>query len=330
MAGARLRPRPRPGRAAAPARRDHRLRRPHARALRAHPRARRSSSTAPKDRARPPVRRPGHRQGDPGRAARRIEGMGHDLPRGAWPQIIGAITENAARAGRPPPSERRPENPLLKRRSVRCRGVAYEHVFACNAAPPTDERPSSCSSARSPSSPPHPRRDVSLARAGRGVRPPRGLGRSGAAARARTGSPGDARSRRWRRASTYVSRAGSSDCRYRAAFADGRAELLEGSRALAGGGRRARGRAARTGRATRRPRSSSGWCACRGSWPSSSPSAGVSRSAMSAGVEDEDGALLLRGRTPGGGGRAGARCAARSRAERHGRRRAARVRGPGA
>jgi pimeloyl-ACP methyl ester carboxylesterase len=31
----------------------------------------------------------------------RVEGMGHDLPRGAWPQIIGAIVENAARAGEP-------------------------------------------------------------------------------------------------------------------------------------------------------------------------------------------------------------------------------------
>ena len=31
-----------------------------------------------------------------------IDGMGHDLPRGAWPQIIGAIVENAARAERPP------------------------------------------------------------------------------------------------------------------------------------------------------------------------------------------------------------------------------------
>jgi hypothetical protein len=27
-----------------------------------------------------------------------VEGMGHDLPRGAWPQIIDAIAENAARA----------------------------------------------------------------------------------------------------------------------------------------------------------------------------------------------------------------------------------------
>jgi pimeloyl-ACP methyl ester carboxylesterase len=37
----------------------------------------------------------------PGARLVRIEGMGHDLPRGAWPQIIGAIVENAARAGQP-------------------------------------------------------------------------------------------------------------------------------------------------------------------------------------------------------------------------------------
>ncbi len=37
----------------------------------------------------------------PGARLVRIKGMGHDLPRGAWPQIIGAITENAARAGQP-------------------------------------------------------------------------------------------------------------------------------------------------------------------------------------------------------------------------------------
>jgi pimeloyl-ACP methyl ester carboxylesterase len=29
-----------------------------------------------------------------------IEGMGHDLPRGAWPQVVDAIAENAAAAGR--------------------------------------------------------------------------------------------------------------------------------------------------------------------------------------------------------------------------------------
>jgi pimeloyl-ACP methyl ester carboxylesterase len=30
-----------------------------------------------------------------------VEGMGHDLPRGAWPQIVDAIVANAARAGEP-------------------------------------------------------------------------------------------------------------------------------------------------------------------------------------------------------------------------------------
>ena len=37
----------------------------------------------------------------PGAKLVRIPGMGHDLPRGAWPRIIGEIAENAARAGQP-------------------------------------------------------------------------------------------------------------------------------------------------------------------------------------------------------------------------------------
>jgi pimeloyl-ACP methyl ester carboxylesterase len=37
----------------------------------------------------------------PGSRLLLIDGMGHDLPRGAWPQIIDAIAENAARAGTP-------------------------------------------------------------------------------------------------------------------------------------------------------------------------------------------------------------------------------------
>jgi pimeloyl-ACP methyl ester carboxylesterase len=37
----------------------------------------------------------------PGAHLLTIEGMGHDLPRGAWPQIIDAIVENAARARAP-------------------------------------------------------------------------------------------------------------------------------------------------------------------------------------------------------------------------------------
>ena len=38
----------------------------------------------------------------PGARLLMIEGMGHDLPRGAWPQLIDAIVENAGRAATPP------------------------------------------------------------------------------------------------------------------------------------------------------------------------------------------------------------------------------------
>jgi pimeloyl-ACP methyl ester carboxylesterase len=37
----------------------------------------------------------------PGARLVTIEGMGHDLPRGAWPRIVAAIAENAARADAP-------------------------------------------------------------------------------------------------------------------------------------------------------------------------------------------------------------------------------------
>ena len=37
----------------------------------------------------------------PGALLMLVEGMGHDLPRGAWPQIVEAIHANATRAGRP-------------------------------------------------------------------------------------------------------------------------------------------------------------------------------------------------------------------------------------
>jgi pimeloyl-ACP methyl ester carboxylesterase len=37
----------------------------------------------------------------PGARLLTIDGMGHDLPRGAWPRIVEAIAENAARAGAP-------------------------------------------------------------------------------------------------------------------------------------------------------------------------------------------------------------------------------------
>ena len=35
----------------------------------------------------------------PGARLQLVKGMGHDLPRGAWPQIIDAIAAHAARAG---------------------------------------------------------------------------------------------------------------------------------------------------------------------------------------------------------------------------------------
>jgi pimeloyl-ACP methyl ester carboxylesterase len=37
----------------------------------------------------------------PGARLLLIDGMGHDLPRAAWPQIVEAIADNAARAGAP-------------------------------------------------------------------------------------------------------------------------------------------------------------------------------------------------------------------------------------
>ena len=52
-----------------------------------------------------------------------------------------------------------------------------------------------------------------LARAGRRVRPPQGLGRAPAVARPASGSPGAARSRRARRASTSASRGRCASCR---------------------------------------------------------------------------------------------------------------------
>jgi pimeloyl-ACP methyl ester carboxylesterase len=40
----------------------------------------------------------------PGARLLTIEGMGHDIPRAAWPRILDAIEENAARAGEPAPT----------------------------------------------------------------------------------------------------------------------------------------------------------------------------------------------------------------------------------
>jgi pimeloyl-ACP methyl ester carboxylesterase len=42
----------------------------------------------------------------PGARLMMIEGMGHDLPRGAWPQIVDAIAEKPRAATRPPADER--------------------------------------------------------------------------------------------------------------------------------------------------------------------------------------------------------------------------------
>ena len=42
----------------------------------------------------------------PGARLMMIEGMGHDLPRGVWPQIIDAVAEHARAATRPPASGR--------------------------------------------------------------------------------------------------------------------------------------------------------------------------------------------------------------------------------
>ena len=60
-----------------------------------------SSSTAP---SRPLVDPSGGRataRAIPGARLLMIEGMGHDLPRGAWPQLIDAIVENTRRAAAP-------------------------------------------------------------------------------------------------------------------------------------------------------------------------------------------------------------------------------------
>ena len=86
------------GRRRAPARGDHRLRRPdgatcgRSRRPRWSSTAPRTGSSGPPAAARPPGR-------SPARELLMIEGMGHDLPRGAWPQIVDAIADNAARAG---------------------------------------------------------------------------------------------------------------------------------------------------------------------------------------------------------------------------------------
>ena len=82
----------------APARGDHRLRRPHD--------GRCGGSRAPtlvihgtNDKLVRPSGGRATAKAIPGARLLMIDGMGHDLPRGAWPRILDAIAENAARTG---------------------------------------------------------------------------------------------------------------------------------------------------------------------------------------------------------------------------------------
>ena len=105
MMAPELRPRSRPRRFGPPARSDHRLRRPHCRGApdqRAHARDPRIQGPDGE-----PVRRQGHREGHPRSAADGVEGMGHDLPEAAWPQIVPAIADHAHAADRARAAARR-------------------------------------------------------------------------------------------------------------------------------------------------------------------------------------------------------------------------------
>ena len=91
-----LRPRVQPGGHRAPARGDHRLGRSLAVLKRI---------TAPTlvihgkaDKLVSPSGGRATAKAIPGAKLLEIDGMGHDLPRGVWPQVIDAIAENAARA----------------------------------------------------------------------------------------------------------------------------------------------------------------------------------------------------------------------------------------
>jgi pimeloyl-ACP methyl ester carboxylesterase len=90
---------PRPHVGQPPARRHRRVGQPHGRAAPHH----RADARDPRHRrqARLPLRWPRHARAIPGARLVKIEGMGHDLPRGAWPQVIDAIVENTRRAGAP-------------------------------------------------------------------------------------------------------------------------------------------------------------------------------------------------------------------------------------
>ena len=86
-----------PAAGAPPARRDHRLRRPHEAPARASRRPTLVIHGSADKLVRPSGGRATAKAID-GAELLEIPGMGHDLPRGAWPQIIDAIVANAARA----------------------------------------------------------------------------------------------------------------------------------------------------------------------------------------------------------------------------------------
>ena len=55
----------------------------------------------------------------PGARLLKIEGMGHDLPRGAWPRLIDAIVENTGARRAPPRATARPRSRLTRAPAVR-------------------------------------------------------------------------------------------------------------------------------------------------------------------------------------------------------------------
>ena len=118
-------------------RRDRRLGRPHRRALR-RIKAPTLVIHGTVDKMIRPVGGRATAKAIPGARLMMIEGMGHDLPRGVWPQIIDAISEHARarRRGparpRPPPSAQRARRAPRPRRS---RSTSTSHRAAATASP---------------------------------------------------------------------------------------------------------------------------------------------------------------------------------------------------
>ena len=76
----------------------------------------------------------------PGARLLMIEGMGHDLPRGAWPQLIDAIVENTRRAPHPPGDRRLPCGRLVTAVTSPKEGVAMKRVLGTVRRPGRDRR----------------------------------------------------------------------------------------------------------------------------------------------------------------------------------------------